>query len=201
MEAAPAPRTLSARALAALTGVVLLLAVVGGWLALSGPPGQAATDPTAEILALPGEDEAVETASGNVVVARAQVLKGLTAKQLGGMTHGIQNLVTRDKAMLEADVILTNTSNRPIPYSPRDFGLRAIAPNGRVRPAKTLVTSSDPGLLQPDASIELRFAFVVPRDGRRLVLAYHDPNDDRPVLIRVGRVGLARSSTVPEHDH
>jgi hypothetical protein len=172
-----------------LYGVILVVLAVAAAGALVAVTGAGAADPgAADRPSLPGTDQQVPTSFGTMIVGRVTNVNGLTAKDTAGVTHGIQNLVTSENAQVEASLYLSNAGETTQPYSPTDFSVRRLRPDGRTRVVPTVKSDVGPGVLQPRATVELRLGFVVPRDGSRLVLAYDDPGADRPILIRLGRV-------------
>jgi hypothetical protein len=129
--------------------------------------------------------ESVRTSFGIVAVEHVSVDSGLPADVLGGQTHGVRGLVSDAKASVQAFVTLTNESNAVVPYSPGQFRLRA----GAMTVAAT-TAMLEPGTLQPQANIDARMQFVVPRGGERLQLEFRD-RDGSSVLIELGSADKA----------
>ncbi|HZQ27463.1 MAG TPA: hypothetical protein VFA94_07175 [Acidimicrobiales bacterium] len=129
--------------------------------------------------------ESVPTSFGIVAVEHAQIDSGLSSDALGGQTHGVQGLVTDDKASVQTLITLTNQSGAVVPYSPGQFRLRAGSANF---PATAAMLQ--PGSLQPQANIGARMDFVVPRAGERLQLEFRD-RDGRSILVDLGLVDKA----------
>jgi hypothetical protein len=127
--------------------------------------------------------ETIDTSFGVVAVQVAEVTNGLTAKDLGGMTHGIQNFVPPDKAQVQLLVTWTNLQNHTIRYDPMQFRLVAgkdrvfIAPQG---------SSIRPGILEPKASINATLSYVAPRDGSNLLVEFDDPARSTPIVVDIG---------------
>jgi hypothetical protein len=128
----------------------------------------------------------VPTSFGFVAVEHAETLKGLTAKQLGGATHGIGGFVGRDKALVQASVTITNTGEDALPYSPKQFRIVSRSGKRGARRIPMAHSTVRAGTLQPDAAIDARLSFVVPRDGSRLEVEFDDPGRKSPVRILLG---------------
>src|SRR5919204_3068341 len=139
------------------------------------------------------------TSFGDVAVEDIQKLKGLTRKQLAGMTHGIQNLISPDKLQVQLTVALHNARGGTVDYSGRDQ-FRMYVGNSP-RPIRPLRSTIGDGTLQPDASIEGVIGFVVPRNGARFALAFDDRTGSRPIRIDLGRTDKASASELAEAHH
>jgi len=132
--------------------------------------------------------QAADTSFGAVIVNGADILDGLTAQDLGGVTHGISGLVLSDKAQAQLSITLQNTSDAPVPYNPELFRLREgengtpIAPTG---------SAHAEGVVPPGTSIDLLLDFVVLRTGEELYLEFSDLGSTEPVVVRIGPTDLA----------
>ena len=174
--------------LAAIVLVVTGLAVAGavtaaGVLVRGAPPTGV---PASSLPAGPfGVGQDVPTTFGVVAVESVEKVKGLTAKNLGGMTH-IQGVVRAGKMQENVSVTMTNLTTAPIHYSPTQFRLLV---GDRKQPVSEVRASIVPGTLQPDAAVDGRLSFVVPATGQRLWLGFDDPGRERPILIDLGRTG------------
>lgn len=152
----------------------------------------------------------IPTSFGFVAVEHAETLKGLTPRELGGSTHGIGSFVGRDKALVQAAVTITNTAEQPLAYSPRQFRVVSRSPKGAVERIPLAHASVRDGELQPDAAIDARLSFVVPRDGSRLEVEFADAGRPEPIRIlldtRAGRLtaedraALAEGHAAQGHD-
>jgi hypothetical protein len=120
----------------------------------------------------PGVGVPAPTGYGWVTVTHVERLRGLTARELGGMTHGVQNLVDSGKVLVAVGVTLTNAQTSPLSYGPSMFRVRIGGPGGATVPA--VASQVGPGTLQPDAGIELVLNFVVPSGGNRLAMLAAD---------------------------
>lgn len=164
----------------AVTGAVLAAGIVA-----SGESHAPTSTPP--ILKGPfGTAQDIPTSFGVVAVEHAAKLNGTTAKQTGGVTHGISGFVAPDKVQVQASVTLTNLLDEPVGYDPRQFRLL----HGKDRTAVGEVRSSvKPGTLQPDAAIDARLTFIAPRNGDKLWIEFTDPGAAKPILIDLGRTG------------
>jgi hypothetical protein len=147
----------------------------------------------------------VPTSFGFVAVEHAETFKGLSPRQLGGATHGIGNFVGRQDALVQASVTITNTQGVPLRYSTRQFRLAAIDRKGHVRRIGLSHATVGDGVLQPDAAIDARLSFTVPRDGARLQVEFADPGARAPLVIKLptgtGRLTKADRRALAEGHH
>jgi hypothetical protein len=203
---APARRLLVLTvAVAAVAAIVL--AAAGGLLALgmvrTGRDAVALQRDAAVALrgaAAIGQD--VPTSFGVVAVESMTKSAGPTAKALAGITHGIQSLVPPDKVQVLTTVTITNTTRSVIPYTPAQFLLyatRGAKPGPEDRPIRLTRASVPPGTLQPSASIDATLAFVAPRNGSRLWVAFRDRGSSRSVLIDLGRTDRTPAGALDQY--
>jgi hypothetical protein len=192
----PAPLVALMLAIVGLAGVGVFLAV--GIFDRGGgavPPPPAKAKPYAV-------GDAVPTSFGAIAVEHLERLKGLTAKKLAGVTHGIQSLIGPDKIQVQTTVTLTNLSARVQAYSPAEFTL--VETKGRKPPAVTkkgrppFSASVHDGTLQPDASISARITFTSARNGDHLWMRYANRGGTRPALIDLGRVAKLRPNALQQ---
>jgi hypothetical protein len=178
----------------ALAAAVLALALTGGVISLrlvqSQPPGSGLPPGTVGNI---GKE--MRTSFGSILVEQSNPVTGLGAKALAGMTHGIQNLVTPDKALQQITVAIANEEDSPLPYSPRQFS--ALLADGTRVPV--LNSNVPAGTLRPHSAIELKLGFVVPRKGESVRVQFADKGGE-PVTVKVGKVGVARAGA-SEHQH
>jgi hypothetical protein len=198
MSATPAPLPGGSSALRPRAWNLLVVALVGGTLALAGVGAVLATgiiatgeshsaSVTPPILKGPfGTAQDVPTSFGVVSVEYAEKINGTTAKQTGGQTHGISGFVPADKVQVQASVTLTNLLDAPIAYDPRQFRLLVGADR---KPVTEVRANIKPGTLQPDAAIDARLTFIAPRNGDKLWIEFTDPARATPILIDLGRTG------------
>jgi hypothetical protein len=187
--AAVRPRAWNLLVLAIVLGTLLLAAaglVLAGGIIATGSSHETKVF-TPPILTGPfGTGQDIPTSFGVVAVEHAAKLNGTTAKQTGGVTHGISGFVPPDKVQVQASVTLTNLLDAPIDYDPRQFRLL----HGKDRtPVGKVGSSVKPGTLQPDAAIDARLNFIAPRNGDKLWIEFTDPGASKPILIDLGRTG------------
>jgi hypothetical protein len=192
------PSEASTAVLASFVAIVVAIALSGVFASLEvlavggeGPVPQATPAHTAGPFKI-GDD--VPTSFGFVAVEHAETHVGLSARQLGGATHGIGSFVGRDRALVQASVTLTNSRLSTLRYSPSQFRLVARR-KGVTRRFPVRHASVRPGVLQPDAAIDARLSFVAPRDGSSFSLEFADPEHPAPMTIDLGRrVGRATAA-------
>jgi hypothetical protein len=192
------------RPLAAFLALVVTLAAVGAYLAagLVGGGGHAHAPATEQVQ--PGNGfavgDSVYTSFGAVAVEAVEKNKGLTPKALSGVTHGIQGLVPPNKVQVQAFATMTNLTGDLVQYSPAQFSL--LVGSKSARPLPLTSASVKPGVLQPNAAIDLRLSFVVPRKGQKLWVRFKDPARNAPYLIDLGKVGTTPQGALANtHDH
>jgi hypothetical protein len=169
---------------AAVAALSLLGGALGVGLLVRGAPAGSAVESGP-----PSVGDDVKTSFGVIAVESAQMLKGLTAKDLAGMTHGIQNRVNPAQLLVQVGVSFTNLLDHTIRYSPNQFRLR-IGKETRTRAVKSLNLYT--GTLQPDANISARLSFIAPRDGSKLALEFRDRGRASPIVIELGSTDRAK---------
>jgi hypothetical protein len=167
---------IAAVACAAVVGVVLAVSLLTG--SAGGHAADAASGPFAVA-------EEAPTSFGHVAVEHAETVKGLTAKQLNGAVHGIGSFVAGDKALVTASITLRNGVQGPTDYQLSQFELRATTKGGAVKRYPVSHATVADGTLQPDAAVDARLAFVVPREKATLALEFDDPGAKAPVVIEL----------------
>jgi hypothetical protein len=191
---------------AAVLVLATLLAVLGALLAVGAlvddEQGRAAPTPDPAAVSAPtggfAVGDVVPTSFGVVSADHVEQTPGPTAKALSGVTHGISGLVTPDRAQVQVTATVTNLrAERTLAYSPFQFTLSAGGAHA-VRPVGGTISK---GVLQPGASIQGRISFVVPRDGRHLVLRFRDPARRAPLTIDLGRISHAAPGAPAGHSH
>jgi hypothetical protein len=190
LESATLPRHDAPRPLIALFAAALTLAVVGAYLAsgvFAGGDGHtAAQTKQPEPKSGFAVGDSVFTSFGAVAIETVEKNKGLTAKNLSGAVHGIQNLVPRGKTQLQLFSTMTNLTGKTVEYSPAQWSL--LVGSKDAKPLPLVRASIKPGVLQPSAAIDARLTFVVPSNGQQLWARFKDPARDKPFLIDLGRV-------------
>jgi hypothetical protein len=187
--ARPAPRTAPPISLLAIILFIALLALNGAGLALSAFRAEAGAP------AAPAIGEPVGTSYGSITVVLAETLDGLTSEELGGMTHGVGNLVPAGSAQVEVSVRLANTGSHPIRVTPDQVRLVA----GASEPVEPTGASVRPMRLGAGATLEAVFTFVVPQSGDALTFAYTDPESRAVLAIPVGVIGQAPAGASDDH--
>jgi hypothetical protein len=202
---APAPSTSPAARpvvpLLGLVGLVAALAAAGGLLAaqlfVQGATGGHHAGALASTLVV-GQD--FPTSFGTGRVAHVEKIAGLTAKELAGVTHGIQNLVPPDKVQVEASVMLTNRLDQPVAYSLVEQFRLVTDSGGQTEHLPGL--TPQPSRLPPHASITANVRFMAPRDGGNLWLAFSDPGRSEPILVALGPTDQAPEGVLDGyHEH
>jgi hypothetical protein len=187
---------IAAVACAAVVGVVLAVSL------LTGPAGGHAAHSTSGSF---GVAQDVPTSFGYVAVEHAETIKGLTAKQLAGAVHGIGSYVPPEKALVTASITLRNGAQGPTDYTLGQFTLRATTKQGAVRRYRVSHATVADGTLQPDAALDARLAFVVPRENARLAVEFDDPATKAPVVIALDnttrKLSAAAKRALKAHVH
>jgi Domain of unknown function (DUF4352) len=143
-----------------------------------------------------GVGDAVPTSFGAVAVQHSQRAPGVTRKAVASAAHGVPDFIGPHKARVQATVTLTNLGDGTTDYSPKQFSLLV----GEKKTVRLHSSTLRPGELQPDAAIDGKLAFVVPRDGKRLRLRFDDPRRG-PMLIDLGRTGTYKGPAPGDHGH
>ena len=182
-------------ALVGLVGLVAALALAGALIAIVT---FTAGDADGGHVDAPEIGHAIPTSFGAVTVQRAQTLAGLTSGDLGGVTHGIQNLVLSDKAQVEVAFLLGNTSGAPVRVDPSQFRLIV---QGATDPVAVSGSTVQPLWLRPGASVEASVTFVVPQSGAQMTVAYQDPGAAAAITVPIGILGQAPATVDDGHAH
>ena len=129
---------------------------------------------------------------GTVQVHQSEVVNGLSSAALGGMAHGVQNLVSEGKAQIAVTVTLHNSSGHVVPYDATAFRLRTrrTVPSGAA--TAPIGTSLSAGRLRDGGTVEGTVSFVTTADGSRLWLQMADTPG--PVLVALGTATAATGS-------
>jgi hypothetical protein len=165
--------------MATLVAAVLACTVLGGWRAVS----MAAPKPGSSTLVLNGV---------SYTVTHAEQVSGLSDADLGGMSHGIQGLVTNDKAVVKVTLV-AQAGDSPISYDASVLRTFATGSTIGVAPAGGTL---NPGRLSAHARMEGSLSFIVPRNSAQLAL--RAPGDSREV--RLLQVDDAPAGATP-HQH
>lgn len=129
-------------------------------------------------------DPVTRVSWGTVQVHQSEVVQGLSSAALGGMSHGVQNLVSEGKAQIAVTVTLHNDSGHVVPYDATAFRLRTGrgAPSGAA--TAPVGTSLNAGRLRDGGTVEGTVSFVTAADGSQLWLQLADTPG--PVLVPLG---------------
>ena len=204
------PATARTAALAAPLAFAIVLAGLGAVQAAQvltgGPAHRLALSPTNQdafglarpIHGLYAVGQSVPTSFGVVAAESATKIAGLTAKDLSGATHGIQNLVRPDQVQVQVAVELTNLRNHPVAYAPDQFRLVSTRSS---TPLSVFATSLQPNTLQPEASLDGTLTFVAPRNGAKLILEFRDQGRARPIRIDLGRIDRTPANAFAGYHH
>jgi hypothetical protein len=174
---------------------VALLAVVGGWLAilaLAGSDGHAQAPRAAAI------GDQIATSFGSLTIQRSDTLAGLTSQDLGGVTHGINDLVLSDSAQVEVSFLLVSTSSAEARVEPGQFRLVV---SGTTDPLAPTGSTMRPLTLAPGARVAASVTFVVPRSGAQMSVRYTDPGSGAEISVPVGSLDHAPPAVGDPHAH
>lgn len=151
--------------------VVALATALGGW--------QVAQRPTTALAA--GE---LRDGAAVYTVTHVELVSGLSDEELGGMSHGIQGLVTPEKVLVQVTVAVRAGGSR----TGFDPGVLHASPDGAGAGIPPVGGTLSPGVLSAHAHTEGSLSYVVPRDGASWVL--RAPGSARSVpLTDVDRAG------------
>jgi Domain of unknown function (DUF4352) len=201
-----ASRRGSALALVAVF-VVVLVALAGASMAAGilrhrDTAGTAPlADPATPDLSL---GQAVRTSFGSVTATEALINNGLSSEDLGGMSHGVSNLVSTGNSEVNVVVRLQNTGKRPVGIDATQFRLLVGAKGSPAgKPLKATVTTLQAGGLAPGATLDARVTFVSPSDGSQLWLQFTDPHGTAaPIRIELGRTSDVKAAPAASgHQH
>jgi hypothetical protein len=148
-----------------MVALVILATALGGWRAVS----MAATRPDPSTLVINGV---------SYTVTHAEQVQGLSDAALGGMSHGIQSLVTDDKALVTLRMVIT-AGDSPGSYDARALRVFVKGSSVGAPPVGGILV---PAHLRARASIEGYLSFVVPRDGAQIVLRAPGNARELPLL-------------------
>jgi hypothetical protein len=171
-----------------VTAMALAGAVISAGIFVRGVPPAETPAPTKTGPFTMGET--AQTSFGVVAVEAADRLKGLTAKQLAGMNHGISGYVPPDKVQVQVSITMRNLLTETAKWSPEQFRLVTASSVRAATVAKgrgAVSSTARPGTLQPDAGLDARIAFVVPRNRKGLFLQYRETPSARPLVFDLGK--------------
>ena len=164
-------------------GVMLLAALAGGIIA-TGAFTSAAGNGAAGKSHLYSINQNVPISFGSVAVESAERSQGLTAEQLSGVTHGIQNNIGPDQVQVQVVAALSNTTDAVITYGPDQFELVTDTDKQPVLVNSSSFTST---VLAPHSRVEGTLTFVTSIEAKKLLLRYTDLVNGQPVVIDLGK--------------
>ena len=126
----------------------------------------------------------VRTSWGTMQVHQSEVVSGLSDRALGGMSHGVQNLVSAGKAQVAVTVTLHNSSSQVVKYDANQFRLMVGHGSPSSAAISPLGTSLSAGELRKGGTVEGTVSFVTVADGSQLWLQLADRGQN--VLVAVG---------------
>jgi hypothetical protein len=181
-------------AAALLVVAVGALAVAGTWQAIVTLASSSHGAHAGQV----GVGQQSATAFGSMTVETIDILDGLTAEDLGGMTHGIQNFVAADLAQVEIAVRFDNTSGDAVRVDPGQFELAVAGSPAAVTSTGAAVR---PLSLPAGAGVDVTLTYIVPRAGGEMNLHYTDPLTTSQIDIPVGRVDQVPAGEGGTHVH
>jgi hypothetical protein len=152
---------------AMLVLVVLAATVLGGWRAARGPAAQA----DASTLVVGGT---------SYTVTHVDQVKGLSDADLGGMAHGVQSLVTDDKALITVSFEVS-AGKRATTVDPGVLSAVGVGSPLLFLPAGGTLAK---GPLSAHARVEGSVSFIVPRKNEKFVLRAPRHHPKRPPASR-----------------
>ena len=166
MHPAHRPALRRAQRLRTVLLVVLLLAgsAVGGWRALSATAG---TGPSTLVVV-----------GVSYTVVHVEQVAGLADADLGGMSHGIQGLVTPDQALVVVSLVV-DAADRPSDFDPSVLQALLSDSSRTLTPAGGTLAA---GRLGRRGRMEGTVSFVVARGGGQLALRAPGAMPDVPLL-------------------
>ncbi|MDQ1482796.1 MAG: hypothetical protein QOF35_872 [Actinomycetota bacterium] len=130
-------------------------------------------------MAAPKPDPSTLVVNGvSYTVTHAEQVSGLSDADLGGMSHGIQGLVTNDKAVVKVTLVV-QADDSPTSYDASV--LRTFAAGSSVGVAPVGGTLN-PGQLSAHARMEGSLSFVVPRNSAQIGLRASGDSREVPLL-------------------
>ena len=164
----------------AMAALVALATVLGAWR-------------VAALVAGPADPMTVTVGAVTYTVTHVEQVTGLTDADLGGMSHGVQSLVSDDKALVRVAVTVA-AGDATTDYDATVLTAAVAGTPGGIVP----VAGSLPvrGRLSAHAQLEGSLSYVVPRNGAHLVLRAGSGSREVP-LVDVDDAG----DPTPDHDH
>lgn len=164
-------------------GVILLAALAGGIVA-AGAFTSGAGNGAAGKTQLYAINQNAPIGFGSVAVESAERSQGLTAEQLSGVTHGIQNNIGPDQVQVQVVAVLSNTTDATVTYGPDQFELVTDTDKQPVLVNSSSFTSR---VLAPHSRVEGTLTFVTSIEAKKLLLRYTDLVSGQLVVIDLGK--------------
>lgn len=178
-------RRVSARALAWLVVVVVLVATIAGFaVTLSGRTG--AIGNTSSAPSGYGVGDPAATTFGTVTVTEVGQVDGVTHRALSGATHGVKGYVDSKHLTIQTAIRLNNGSKTPFGYTETQFRLRVT------RAGHSSYRSANGGdladtLLAPHAGLAGHLDFTISRARAQLALVFKPSGRGGPIVIQLGQ--------------
>ncbi len=149
--------------------------------------------------ASPAGQRAVATSFGSLTVHAPRVTRGVSARALAGQSHGINDYVPPERALVQVPVTLYNAGDEPVDYDAARFGLmlRTRGSKRDTGSAELASSSLRSGTLPSGATVEADLAFVVPRNGADMYLRFQD--GVRTLRVPLGDAGPVYRPQVGDH--
>lgn len=140
----------------------------------------------------------MRTSFGSIDVSPPDLVPGPTSRALAGMAHGIAGRIASDRQLVQVPMTVHNDSSKPVQVDPGWF--RIVGGADPVPPTSSSFTTAR---LLAGTSIDGTVGFVLPRDGRRLVLEFARPGSAaaRVALGSSGVRGPSAADAAADGDH
>jgi hypothetical protein len=165
-----------------------VLGLVLGGVMLSGTNPFAASHAAAAQFQV---GDSVRTSFGYIAVEHAEAISGLSETDVAG-AHGVPGLVQAGTIDVQVGATLTNQGPDVLSYAPEQFELL----DGKGAPIDLERAPQLPGVLQPNAAIDITLDFVTTADARPFTVRFVDPATKQTLLVTLGAVGcIVQSGT------
>jgi hypothetical protein len=149
-----------------LGGVLLIVAVFGGWRA------------AAALTSGQHDPRALHVGGATFTVTHVEQVAGISDAELGGMSHNIQGLVT-DKELLVRVSVTVSAGSAPTTFNPAVLRIYTGGSGGAIAPSGGSFAG---GKLAAHGRIEGSLSYVVKRNGARLTLRADGTAGSVPLL-------------------
>lgn len=142
----------------------------------------------------------VRTSFGALTVRQVTLDNGLSAEDLGGMSHGVSDLVSQGSAQVNVLVTLNNTGRLPVVVQAGQFQLATEHAGRAAAVVPVTGTTLQAGPLPARSTVDARLTMITPTDGSQLWLEYTDPGSAAHLRVALGTTDLV--ATAPDgHAH